>query len=109
MNTEAVKTTSKPSSKGALAAARSAVGSVQAALTCCLPVLPFVLAAGTASCARFFSSYAMTSGKRACCSHRTRTFGSTDSPGFNSPSVLNFCPSERSKSIRTGTRCTTFA
>jgi len=57
MNTEAVSTTGKLSSKGALAAALSAVGSVLAALTCCLPVLPFVLAAGTASSARFLSSY----------------------------------------------------
>ncbi len=57
MNTEAVTTTGKPSSNGALAAALSAVGSVLAALTCCLPVLPFVLAAGTASSARFISSY----------------------------------------------------
>jgi hypothetical protein len=57
MNIEAVSTNSKPSSKGALAAALSAVGSVLAALTCCLPVLPFVLAAGTASSARFLSSY----------------------------------------------------
>ena len=53
MNTEAVSTTGKPSSKGTLAAALSAVGSALAALTCCLPVLPFVLAAGTASSARF--------------------------------------------------------
>jgi len=57
MNTEAVSTTGKPSSKGAFAAALSAVGSAAAALTCCLPVLPFVLAAGTASSARFLSSY----------------------------------------------------
>ena len=57
MNTETIRTTRKPSSKGALAAALSAVGSVLAALTCCLPVLPFVLAAGTASSARFLSSY----------------------------------------------------
>ncbi len=57
MNTEAVSATGKPSSKAALAAAISAVGSVLAAATCCLPVLPFVLAAGTASSARFFSSY----------------------------------------------------
>ena len=57
MNTEAVSTTGKPSAKGALAAALSAVGSVLAALTCCLPVLPFVLAAGTASSARFLSTY----------------------------------------------------
>jgi len=57
MNTEAVSTNSRPSSKGALAAALSAVGSVLAALTCCLPVLPFVLAAGTASSARLLSSY----------------------------------------------------
>src|SRR5713101_1590140 len=57
MNSAAVSTTGKPSSKGALAAAFSAVGSVLAALTCCLPVLPFVLAAGTASSARFLSPY----------------------------------------------------
>ncbi len=57
MNTEAVSPTGKPSSKGAFAAALSAVGSVLAALTCCVPVLPFVLAAGTASSARFLSSY----------------------------------------------------
>ena len=57
MNTEAVSTTGKPSSKGALAAAFSAVGSVLAALTCCLPVLPFVLAAGTASSASLLSRY----------------------------------------------------
>ncbi len=57
MNTEAVGTTGKPSSKGALAAALSAVGSVLVALTCCLPVLPFVLAAGTASSASFLARY----------------------------------------------------
>ncbi len=57
MNTEAVGTTGKPSSKGALAAALSAVGSVLAALTCCLPVLPFVLAAETASSASFLARY----------------------------------------------------
>src|SRR5437763_14633737 len=57
MNTEAVSTTGKPSSKRALAAALSAVGSVLAALTCCLPVLPFVLAAGTAGSARYLSSF----------------------------------------------------
>lgn len=57
MNSEAVITTGKPSSKGALAAALSAVGSVLAALTCCLPVLPFVLAAGTASGASFLARY----------------------------------------------------
>jgi uncharacterized membrane protein YbaN (DUF454 family) len=57
MNTEVVSTTGKPSSKGAIAAALSAVGSVLAALTCCLPVLPFVLAAGTASSASFLARY----------------------------------------------------
>jgi hypothetical protein len=57
MNTETVSATDRPSSRGAIAAALSAVGSVLAALTCCLPVLPFVLAAGTASSARFLSSY----------------------------------------------------
>ena len=57
MNTGAVSTTSKPASKGAIAAALSAVGSVLAALTCCLPVLPFVLAAGAASSASFLARY----------------------------------------------------
>src|SRR5712692_11713003 len=57
MNTETIRATAKPSSKGTFAAALSAVGSVLAALTCCLPVLPFVLAAGTASSATFLSSY----------------------------------------------------
>ena len=57
MNTEAVSTTGKPSSKGALAAAISAVGSVLAVATCCLPVLPFVLAAGTASSTTLLSTY----------------------------------------------------
>jgi hypothetical protein len=57
MNTEGVGTTSKPSSKGTFAAAISAVGSVLAAATCCLPVFPFVLAAGTAGSARFLSSF----------------------------------------------------
>jgi hypothetical protein len=55
MTTEAVSRTGKPSSKGAITAALSAVGSVLAALTCCL--LPLVLAAGTATSARFLSSY----------------------------------------------------
>src|SRR2546423_6610433 len=57
MNTETIGTTGKTSSKGALAAAFSAVGSVLAAATCCLPVLPFVLAAGTAGTAKFLSSF----------------------------------------------------
>jgi hypothetical protein len=57
MNTETISATTKPSSKGTLAAAISAVGSVLAATTCCLPVLPFVLAAGTAGSARFLSSF----------------------------------------------------
>jgi hypothetical protein len=42
------------------------------------------------------------------CAHRTFTLGSTDSPGFNKPPTLNSRPRGRSKSIRTGTRCTTF-
>ncbi|HYL09841.1 MAG TPA: hypothetical protein VEU31_03805 [Candidatus Acidoferrales bacterium] len=57
MNTETLTTTGKRPSRGAVAAALSAVGSVVAATTCCLPVLPFVLAAGTASSAAFLSSY----------------------------------------------------
>jgi len=52
-----ISATGKASSKGGLAAALSAVGSVLAAATCCLPVLPFVLAAGTAGSARFLSSF----------------------------------------------------
>src|SRR5436305_14566269 len=57
MSSETISATGKASSKGGLAAALSAVGSVLAALTCCLPVLPFVLAAGTAGSARFLSSF----------------------------------------------------
>src|SRR5260370_35738913 len=57
MNTETISTTAKPPSKGTFAATISAVGSVLAAATCCLPVLPFVLAAGTASTATFLSSF----------------------------------------------------
>jgi hypothetical protein len=57
MNTETIGTTGKTSSNGALAAALSGVGSVLAAATCCLPVLPFVLAAGTAGTATFLSSF----------------------------------------------------
>jgi hypothetical protein len=57
MNTETINTAGKSSSRGALTAALSAVGSVLAAATCCLPVLPFVLAAGTAGTARFLSSF----------------------------------------------------
>jgi len=40
-----------PASRGTVAAALSAVGSVLAASTCCLPVLPMVLAAGSAGSA----------------------------------------------------------
>ncbi len=57
MNTETINTAGKPPSKGTLAAALSAVGSVLAAATCCLPVLPFVLAAGTAGTATFLSTF----------------------------------------------------
>ncbi len=57
MNTETISTTAKPPTKGTFAAAISAIGSVLAAATCCLPVLPFVLAAGTAGSAAFVSSF----------------------------------------------------
>ncbi len=57
MNIEAIPTGRKSPSKGAFAAAMSAVGSVLAAATCCLPVLPFVLAAGTAGSAAFLASF----------------------------------------------------
>ena len=57
MTTETINTAGKSPSRGALAAALSAIGSVLAAATCCLPVLPFVLAAGTAGTATFLSSF----------------------------------------------------
>jgi hypothetical protein len=57
MNTEMSSTAGKSPSKAALAAALSALASVLAAATCCLPVLPFVLAAGTAGTATFLSSF----------------------------------------------------
>lgn len=57
MNTETINAAGKSPSKGALAAALSAIGSVLAAATCCLPVLPFVLAAGTAGTASFLSTF----------------------------------------------------
>jgi hypothetical protein len=57
MNTETINAAGKSPSKGALAAALSAMGSVLAAATCCLPVLPFVLAAGTAGTATFLSTF----------------------------------------------------
>jgi hypothetical protein len=57
MNTETIGTTTKVPSKGTFVVAISAVGSVLAATTCCLPVLPFALAAGTASSSDFLSSY----------------------------------------------------
>ena len=57
MNTETIRATAKPPSKGTFIAAISAVGSVLAAATCCLPVLCFVLAAGTASTVTFLSSF----------------------------------------------------
>jgi len=60
MNTEIINRGVKPPSRGAFVAAISAVGSVVAAATCCLPVLPFVLAAGTASSAVFLSSFIRT-------------------------------------------------
>ena len=56
MNTQTLTPAEKLRSKGGLVAALSAVGSVVAATTCCLPVLPFVLAAGTAGGARFLPS-----------------------------------------------------
>ncbi len=57
MDTVTISTTPKPPAKGTFISAISAVGSVLATLTCCLPVLPFVLAAGTASSATFLSPY----------------------------------------------------
>ena len=57
MNPEAVTTTARASAKGTFAAAIAAVGSVLAATTCCLPVIPFLVATGTASTAMFLSSF----------------------------------------------------
>jgi hypothetical protein len=57
MNIRAITTAGKSPSRETFPAAISAVGSVLAAATCCLPVLPFVLAAGTAGSAAFLSSF----------------------------------------------------
>jgi hypothetical protein len=57
LNTKMINTAAKSPSKGALVASVSAIGSVLAATTCCLPVLPFVLAAGTAGTARFLAYF----------------------------------------------------
>lgn len=57
MSPKTINTAGKSTSKGAFVASVSAAGSVLAAATCCLPVLPFVLAAGTAGSARFLSSF----------------------------------------------------
>ena len=57
MAREIIGAPGQSSSKGTLVAALSAVGSILAATTCCLPVLPFVLAAGTAGTATFLSSW----------------------------------------------------
>ena len=57
MNSQTISAIGKPPSRGGFSAALSAVGSVLAAGTCCLPVLPFVLAAGTAGSARFLPTF----------------------------------------------------
>ena len=57
MNRGIIEAPGQSSSKGTFVAALSAVGSILAATTCCLPVLPFVLAAGTAGTATFLSSW----------------------------------------------------
>ena len=57
MSNEPAPIAGQSTSRSTLAAAISAVGSVLAAATCCLPVLPFALAAGTAGSARFLASY----------------------------------------------------
>ncbi len=57
MNTDTIGTTGKTSSKGGLPQ-RSRLSEVSwLRATCCLPVLPFVLAAGTAGTATFLSSF----------------------------------------------------
>lgn len=57
MTTDKMTTTAQPSSRAAFAAAISAIGSILAATTCCLPVLCFALAAGAAGSLAFISSF----------------------------------------------------
>src|SRR3989442_8761775 len=50
---EETQATSKSESRGTVIASLAAVGSVIAASSCCLPLLPFLFAAGTAGTSAF--------------------------------------------------------
>lgn len=56
MQKEAIQRASEPGSKGAIFASLGALASVIAAASCCLPLLPFLFAAGTASVSAFVGS-----------------------------------------------------
>lgn len=53
---EAMQSESKPGSKSTIFASLGALASVIAASSCCLPLLPFLLAAGSASVSAFVAS-----------------------------------------------------
>ena len=53
MQKEAMQCANEPGSKGAVFASLGALASVIAASSCCLPLLPFLLAAGTAGMSAF--------------------------------------------------------
>src|SRR5215469_14186036 len=56
-NVEQVQQRNKAGSKTTIAASLAALGSVIAASSCCLPLLPFLLAAGTAGTSAFLSRF----------------------------------------------------
>ena len=56
MQTQTPTPKSPPADRGALIAGVAAVGGVLAASTCCLPVLPFVMAASFAGSSAFLSA-----------------------------------------------------
>jgi len=56
-NVEQVQQRNKAGSKTTIAASLAALGSVIAASSCCLPLLPFLLAAGTAGTSAFLTRF----------------------------------------------------
>lgn len=56
MQKEAIQRSNEPGSKGAVFASLGALASVIAASSCCLPLLPFLFAAGTAGMSAFVTS-----------------------------------------------------
>jgi len=56
-NVEQVQVRDKAGSKSTIVASLAALGSVIAASSCCLPLLPFLLAAGTAGTSAFLTRF----------------------------------------------------